>query len=111
MSLEPPALTPSSVLTISREGGLAHFPGLARPRRIDCAGCSVAQRQALQQLLVDVARRCEGKGRSDGADRRVFRVCLDEGQQEAQWVLDVGEDLAPDALITLWKRGEVVPPD
>ncbi|MFC3283177.1 protealysin inhibitor emfourin [Litchfieldella rifensis] len=107
MTLEPPVLTASSVVIITREGGLAHFPGLGRPRRIACADCSEVQRQALQRLLVDMAHRCGGDRRSGGADRRVFRICLDEGRQARQWTLEIAEEQAPDALIALWKRGEV----
>ncbi|EPC01302.1 hypothetical protein L861_12065 [Litchfieldella anticariensis FP35 = DSM 16096] len=104
---EPPALTSSSVLLISREGGLAHFPGLAKPRRIVCADCSDLQRQALQRLLQEAVRRCAAEKSSAGADRHVFRLQIGEEGKAPCWTLEIIEEQAPHDLIMLWKRGEI----
>lgn len=103
---EPPVLTPSSVLFVSREGGVGHFPGLARPRRIVCAEYSDAQLRFLQQRLGDIARRCQAPTSPHGADRRVYHLWLvDAGDATPRWSMDVAEDQAAEAVADLWKQG------
>lgn len=107
---EAPRLTASSVLYVSREGGLAHFPGLAQPRCIRCTEHSETQRLALQYLLGSLAELADlyrEKPRSTGADQRCFRLWVMEGGDEApHWSLQLDECQAPDALTTLWQQGE-----
>lgn len=106
----PPPLGPGSVLAIRREGGLAHFPGLAKPRRIRCADCSEGQRRWLARLLAEAADH-DAVEPPVGADRRVFRLDIDEERDAIRggtvWTLILGEEQAPPALIELWQCGRV----
>ncbi|MHB0774551.1 protealysin inhibitor emfourin [Halomonas sp. WWR20] len=100
----PPPLTASSVIAVSREGGLAHFPGLAAPRRIPCAQCSDDQRRRLHELLSQAAQRGEHDEPACGADRRAFRLAVEEDAQP-RWTVVIDEEKTPGELVALWKRG------
>jgi hypothetical protein len=107
MSQSTPRLGSHSVLLIRREGGIAHFPGLASPRRIQCAQCSEEQRQWLQSVLEQARQYSDVEG---GADRR--RFCIEIAEDEAPttetsptWTLSLDETRAPEALIRLWQHG------
>lgn len=97
---EAPAPGVASVLWLSREGGVAHFPGLARPRRIDFSRCSEAQRDELRRLLGELARLAE-TGMA-GADRRLLCARL-EDDGGATWTCAVAEEEAPEALLRWWR--------
>lgn len=111
-----PLLGPRSRLVIRREGGLAHFPGLAAPRCIEGGECTPGQRRWLENLLA-MALRCGAEGEASGADRRVFRLVIDEldgadgeatdGAARSRWSLVVDESRAPSSLVTLWRHGEL----
>ncbi|MDT8896525.1 hypothetical protein RSO41_17895 [Halomonas sp. I1] len=96
-----PRLTAASVLRLSREGGVAHMPGLARPRWIRCDRCSEAQRAELQALL-DEAVRC-GERRMPGVDRRLLHLWVEEGGEAPVWTLSVAEDTVPETLLRWWR--------
>ncbi|SDM00844.1 hypothetical protein SAMN05661010_03083 [Modicisalibacter muralis] len=106
----PPPLGPDSVLAIRREGGLAHFPGLAKPRRIRCAEYSEGQRRWLARMLAEAAAHDTSEALS-GADRRVFRLDIDEEHDATRvstvWTLILAEEQAPSALVSLWQGGQV----
>lgn len=99
-----PTLTASSVLRLSREGGVAHFPGLARPRRIECRQCSAAQRHELQQLLEAVTRACAPEVSPSGADRRLLSLSVEECDGKVIWAQKVDEDAAPEELLRWWRE-------
>lgn len=99
-----PTLTASSVLRLSREGGVAHFPGLARPRRIECRQCSAAQQHELQQLLEAVTRACMSEVSPSGADRRLMLLSLEEADGKVIWTRQIAEDAAPEALLRWWHQ-------
>ena len=108
-----PVLGPHSRLVIRREGGLAHFPGLAAPRCIEGSECTPAQRRWLENLLT-VAQRDGGE--ATGADRRFFRLAIEPGDAASEamddaipprWTLVVNESRAPHSLVTLWRHGEL----
>ncbi|WP_416137585.1 protealysin inhibitor emfourin [Halomonas sp. HK25] len=101
MTARPPELTSASVLRLCREGGVAHFPGLARPRHIDCGRCSEAQREELHRLLANL-----DEARIDGADRRLLRLNLEDAGGVI-WSRDVAEELAPPALWRWWREAKV----
>lgn len=107
MSRTMPRLGTHSVLCIRREGGVAHFPGLAAPRRIHCGQCSDAQRQWLQALL-ERAAQCPDA--SQGADRRRLFIEIEEEAASSgaapAWSLSLDEARAPEVLIALWRHGE-----
>ncbi|MDR5861311.1 hypothetical protein FZZ93_17870 [Halomonas eurihalina] len=96
-----PRLTATSVLRLSREGGVAHMPGLARPRRIRCDRCSEAQRAELQALLDEAVR--YGECQAPGADRRILHLGVEEGGETPTWTLSVSEDSVPDTLLRWWR--------
>ncbi|MDW5378218.1 protealysin inhibitor emfourin [Halomonas sp. HP20-15] len=106
-----PALGPRSRLMIRREGGLAHFPGLAEPRCIEGDKCTPGQRRWLESLLA-AALRDAIEDEATGADRRFFQLTIDEcGDGEAasapRWRLVIDETRAPRSLVTLWRHGEL----
>ncbi|GAA5179409.1 MULTISPECIES: protealysin inhibitor emfourin [Halomonadaceae] len=111
-----PVLGPRSRLMIRREGGLAHFPGLAAPRCIEGSECTPGQRRWLENLLA-MALCCGAEGEASGADRRFFRLTIDEPGDAAgevmddavrpRWSLIVDETRAPRSLVTLWRHGEL----
>ncbi|MFD2189323.1 protealysin inhibitor emfourin [Pistricoccus aurantiacus] len=100
----PPSLTPATVVCLSREGGVAHFPGLAKPRRIVCARLDDAQREDLQRLLATAQQHQEPIS-SESADRRVIKVLIElKDSGETVWSLQLAEDQAPQELLELWKQ-------
>lgn len=119
-----PLLGPHSRLVIRREGGLAHFPGLAAPRCIDGGECTPGQRRWLESLLAAVlkcgtkdAPQAQSAGPPVGADRRVFRLAIDEldaaiseathDSVRPRWALIVDETRAPASLVALWRHGDL----
>ncbi|AMC99906.1 hypothetical protein LOKO_00825 [Halomonas chromatireducens] len=103
---EPPALGPGHVLRLSRQGGVAHFPGLARPRCVHCALCSEAQLSELQSLLLVLSGIPD---REAGNDRRRFCVALVDEGGEVLWSQVVAEESAPQALLVWWREAEIAP--
>lgn len=101
---EPPELRPGRILRLSREGGFAHFPGLARPRCIHCSRCSKAQLSELQALLQALSGIPVG---SAGNDRRQFCVALVDEGGEVIWSQVVAEESAPQPLLAWWRRAEI----
>ena len=99
-------LRPGRVLLLSREGGLAHFPGLARPRCVHCARCSEEQLSELQSLLLALSGLPATEA---GNDRRRFCVALMEEGGEVLWSQVVAEESAPQALLAWWRRAEIAP--
>ncbi|MGC3872589.1 protealysin inhibitor emfourin [Halomonas sp. GXIMD04776] len=105
-------LRKNSVVAIRREGGVAAFPGLMKPRRILCGECTDEQRRELENVLNLAARSCSDTP-APGADRRVFHVDIEEPQQQDSsefdtccvWSLSLNEDETPEALVALWKSG------
>lgn len=109
-----PELGPGTVIAIRREGGVAHFPGLAAPRQIHCAECTLGQRRWLAHLLSQAAR-CRVSGSAAGADRHVFYLSVAEREASDRpdagwrplWSLSLAEEQAPQALVTLWQQGRL----
>lgn len=102
-----PALGPDASLRVSRQGGMVAAPGLTRPRQIEFANCNADQRQGLCSVLeqcLPVASKHVGQG-----DKRFFKVELhyrrDDG--DAELILQVAEERAPDELFQLWKDGAI----
>ncbi|MCE8010578.1 hypothetical protein HOP54_18525 [Halomonas daqingensis] len=102
---QPPPLTPTSVVRLRREGGVAHFPGLARPRCIRCARVSEAQRDELWRLL-SCAEAEAGLEEGPGADRRRFCLSVEDASGTTLWGLTVAEETVPPALIEWWRRAD-----
>lgn len=102
---QPPRLTPESVIRLQREGGLAHFPGLARPRCIHCARYSKAQRDELWQLL-SCAEAGATPAEVPGADRRRFCMSVEDPNGTSLWRLTLVEEAVPHGLIEWWRRAD-----
>ncbi|KAA0012578.1 hypothetical protein F0A17_06420 [Billgrantia pellis] len=102
----PPRLTSASVLRLKREGGLAHFPGLARPRRLDCSRFSEAQRAELQRLLELTVESCRGDAEPEGADWRRLQLSVEDDSGREIWQLRAIEEAVPMALLEWWRRAE-----
>jgi hypothetical protein len=105
-SVRPPRLCKGTVLRLCREGGVAHFPGLARPRRIDCSRCSEAQLAELQRLLEMVADACPLDVETAGADRRSLLLSLEDAGGREVWQRLAAEETVPQALLVWWRRAE-----
>ncbi|MCE8020560.1 hypothetical protein HOP51_10650 [Halomonas sp. MCCC 1A11036] len=103
---QPPHLTRDNVVRLQREGGLAHFPGLARPRCIDCARCSEAQRDELWRLL-SYAEANAGQGGAPGADRRRFCLRVEDASGASIWNVTVAEEVVPPGLLEWWRRADI----
>ena len=69
-------------IAVSVDGGLAAFPGLRRPRTIDCSRLSPARAARLQEL-VDAARffSAPPPAPARGADLRSYVIEIDDGRQ------------------------------
>ncbi|KFF50507.1 hypothetical protein GY26_01465 [Gammaproteobacteria bacterium MFB021] len=98
-----PRLAPAAVLAVVREGGFAAIPGLERPRRIECGKLSQRQRERLQQLLDEIDSQASAEPAA-GADRRVFRLSLEQPEAEC-WQCALDEAQAPRGVVGLWQHG------
>ncbi|WP_106419807.1 protealysin inhibitor emfourin [Salinicola tamaricis] len=98
-----PRLASTAVLAVVREGGFAAMPGLERPRRIECGKLSPGQRERLQRLLDEIDRQAPAEPVA-GADRRIFRLFLEQPEAEC-WQCALDETQAPRGVVGLWQHG------
>jgi hypothetical protein len=80
------------------DGGLAAFPGLAQPVRIDCAALPAAQTAHLQQLVdrADFFSLPKEEVPARRPDARAYTIAIDDGRQCR--TLTVTEPIADPAL-------------
>lgn len=100
-------------IQLSQEGGLAAFPGLARPRSVELSELPAEQAQAIEHGLRD-ARFHElpasvgGGGRdsaSRGADQRRYTLTVEEGpRRHSVELVEPVEDPRLRELLSLVKR-------
>ncbi|CAI0707100.1 protealysin inhibitor emfourin [Serratia ficaria] len=107
-----PPLNQDTVIELAREGGFAFIPKLAGLRRIALADITPAQRQRLNQLLNQTLPYAREAGQPDSpgcGDQRYFRVQINYASQNlcSEIVLLIPETRAPQALVDLWKTGQV----
>ncbi|CAI1089680.1 protealysin inhibitor emfourin [Serratia quinivorans] len=107
-----PALNQDTVIELAREGGFAFIPKLAGQRRIALADITPEQRQRLNQLLNQALPYAQEEGQPDSpgcGDQRYFRVQISYYSQAlcSEIVLLIPEANAPQALVDLWKTGQV----
>jgi hypothetical protein len=107
-----PALNQDTVIELAREGGFAFIPKLAGQRRIVLADITPEQRQRLNQLLNQALPYAQEEGQPDSpgcGDQRYFRVHISYYSQAlcSEIVLLIPETSAPQALVDLWKTGQV----
>lgn len=94
-------------VSLTREGGLAYVPGLARTRSIDLTDCPPALRQEVGEALRRTATLASPDCAALGGDQRYFHVELafrdPASGNAASLAFDVPEAQAPDALVRLWR--------
>ncbi|WMD20353.1 hypothetical protein RAS12_27730 [Achromobacter seleniivolatilans] len=102
----PPAWDLAQLVRLSREGGLAYLPGLAKTRSIDLVSCPPGVRKEVCDALQRAALAVPECGAS-GGDQRYFHVEVEfEGSDTgAAFSFDVPEADTPDMLVRLWKSG------
>ena len=104
--IQLPPLNETSVVRVTREGGIAYVPGLARPRSFQLGDCTAELRQQIDEALRSAAPHAEESGAaSPGGDRRVYRVevVVQSAAAGSSVSFDVPETEAPEALVHLWK--------
>ena len=69
-------------ITLRTEGGIAHFPGLARPRVLDTADLSESEACAIEELVnaAQFFTRPESPA-PGGADRRKYTITVEHGEE------------------------------
>jgi len=100
-----PPLDEATVVRVTREGGLAYLPGLARPRSFQLGDCTDALRQKIGDALQSAVPHAGQPGATvSGGDQRFYRVeVLVQGTEEISVSFEVPEAEAPEALVHLWK--------
>lgn len=106
--VEPPLLDVSSCLSLRRQGGIAHIPGLARPRYIRCDRLDEDQRARLRVLLTEVARRATETRVTAAADQRRFYLAVEDAEGRCQWSAELDEQRMPEELLLLWRDQEAL---
>lgn len=107
-----PILDDHTVIELSREGGLAVFPGLSLQHRIALAELAPAKRERLCELLRRSAPLAQSaqQARPPGyGDQRYYRIQIyyQRAQQAPALLLEllIPENSAPTELTQLWKNG------
>jgi len=93
--------------TIAIEGGIAHFPGLARERRVDFAALSDAEKKQFEQLAKRAAAAAAKTRASQRPvpDARTYRIAIDLGDGKKQLtVTDPVGDQAISELIAFLQK-------
>lgn len=96
-------------IQLSQEGGLAAFPGLARPRSVALSELPTEQAEAFERGLRDarfheLPARVGGSG-SKGADRRRYTLTVEEGpRRHSVELVEPVEDPRLRELLSLVKR-------
>ena len=96
-------------VTLSRSGGVAYFPGLARPLTLDASSLSEPERATLEQLLRDSRftglPSQVGSARPGAADYRTYEITLeDQSGRHTVRAVDPIEDPALERLVRLVER-------
>ncbi|WP_405123364.1 protealysin inhibitor emfourin [Pseudomonas sp. M20] len=99
-----PELDDKSVVRVSRQGGVAAIHSLTRPREIEFAQCDSSQRSRICSVL-------EGclpldSSESGRGDERFYQI--EVSYRSKKMLLKVPEDQAPENLVMLWDKGELL---
>ena len=88
------------------EGGIAHFPGLARPHVIDVAALPAKEAEMLRSLVAAaLAAPPPGPVAKEAADYRTHFVTIEEvGSRRELKITDLDDDPARRALIEALRR-------
>ncbi|MFY3129475.1 protealysin inhibitor emfourin [Achromobacter ruhlandii] len=105
--IDLPPLELAQRVSLTREGGLAYLPGLARTRSIDLTSCPSDLRQEVGEALRRTAPLASPDCAAQGGDQRYFHVELafrdPASGDTASLTFDVPEAQAPDILVRLWR--------
>jgi hypothetical protein len=104
--IQLPPLSETSVVRVTREGGIAYMPGLARPRSFQLGDCTEELRQQIDDALQSAVPHADESGAtSPGGDQRVYRVevVVQRAAAGSSVSFEVPETEAPEALVHLWK--------
>jgi hypothetical protein len=104
--IQLPPLSETSVVRVTREGGIAYMPGLARPRSFQLGDCTEELRQQIDDALQSAVPHADESGAtSPGGDQRVYRVevVVQSAAAGSSVSFEVPETEAPEALVHLWK--------
>jgi hypothetical protein len=104
--IQLPPLNETSVVRVTREGGIAYMPGLARPRSFQLGDCTEELRQQIDDALQSAVPHADESGAtSPGGDQRVYRVevVVQSAAAGSSVSFEVPETEAPEALVHLWK--------
>lgn len=98
-----PSLEQAAEVRVSRQGGVAFVPALARTRRFDLGTCSETLRAQIDAALRNAAG--QARDACGQGDQRYFRVEVHfgAGARAEPLRFDVPEDLAPLDLVWLWR--------
>ena len=101
------ALGAETIVRISREGGVAGIPALARPREITLAGCHADERRRIAELIDAAERDLAPDSVTGRGDERFFwiRIWADSRVAPATRELKIPESQASRALAALWRDG------
>ncbi|NVJ21670.1 MULTISPECIES: protealysin inhibitor emfourin [Myxococcus] len=98
-------------IQLSQEGGLAAFPGLARPRSVELSELPTEQAEAIEHGLRDARFRelpavvGGGGSASKGADQRRYTLTVEEGpRRHSVKLVEPVEDPHLRELLSLVKR-------
>lgn len=101
-----PPLNDATIVRVTREGGIAYLPGLARPRSFQLGDCTEELRRQIDDALQSAAPHAEeSSATSPGGDQRIYRVevVMENTAAASSVSFDVPETEAPAALVHLWK--------
>jgi hypothetical protein len=104
--IQLPPLSETSVVRVTREGGVAYMPGLARPRSFQLGDCTEELRKQIDDALQSAVPHADESGAtSPGGDQRVYRVevVVQSAAAGSSVSFEVPETEAPEALVHLWK--------
>jgi emfourin len=99
-------------IELKREGGLAFFPGLARPRTVELQALPAEQAEALERSVQEAhffeQPPVVGAASAGGADRTRYLVTVEEGERKHSVLLtEPVEDPHLRSLLGLLKQVEL----
>ncbi|MDU6412336.1 MAG: protealysin inhibitor emfourin [Yersiniaceae bacterium] len=102
-------LDPDAVIILVREGGFAFIPKLNGPRRIALTEVSAETRDRICRLINQIMPYAQQQpGQAGCGDQRYFRLEIHfTSTDDREWVLLIPETRTPEALVRLWKYGDL----
>lgn len=106
-----PELNDDAVIDVAREGGVAFIPKLSGPRRFALGQLSQDEKARVCSIMKQAMALGEPAGPQSQAgrgDQRYFRIEITyaTSHEAGNIVMVIPENLAPPALVELWKNGQ-----